>query len=166
MTSYVDIETKIEWDFEIEPLVDKLLETVLDYEKCEYEATVNLVISESEQVKEYNRDYRDKDMTTDVLSFPALEFEKPGDFTEASLDEAANFDPDTGELILGDIIINADRVASQAEEYGHSIKREFAFLVAHSLFHLCGYDHETENEAKEMEKRQEEVLCKLGIRRG
>jgi len=165
MTSFVDFEVDPKFDFDTEKIVCDLLEAVLDYEKCEYEAQVNLVITASEQVQEYNRDYRGIDKTTDVLSFPAVDFDKPGDFSIAVANEMSYFDPDSGELILGDIIINIDRVVSQAEEYGHSVKREFAFLVTHSLFHLCGYDHETEAEAKDMESRQEDVLNKLGISR-
>lgn len=166
MTSFVDIDVKVDdFDFDIEALVNELLLAVMDYEKCEYEASINLVITESEQVREYNKEYRNKDMTTDVLSFPAIDMVEPGNFEIVSNNEAAYFDPDSGELLLGDIIINADRVRSQAIEYGHSIKREFSFLVTHSLFHLCGYDHETPYEAAQMEKRQEDVLTNLGITR-
>ena len=79
--------------------------------------------------------------------------------------EAEFFNPDTGELMLGDMIISVDKVKAQAKEYGHSVKRELAFLVAHSMFHLFGYDHMTETEAREMESEQESVLTKLGITR-
>jgi len=79
--------------------------------------------------------------------------------------EADYFQPDSGELILGDIILSADRICSQAEAYGHSLKREFAFLVAHSMLHLCGYDHETDEEAAVMEHRQDAILNGLGITR-
>jgi probable rRNA maturation factor len=79
--------------------------------------------------------------------------------------EADYFDPDSGELILGDIIISVDKVEEQAESYGHSKKREFAFLVAHSMLHLCGYDHMEAEEAVVMEAKQEAVLTKLGITR-
>jgi probable rRNA maturation factor len=80
-------------------------------------------------------------------------------------DEADYFDPDSGELVLGDIIISADRAEEQAREYGHSLLREYAFLMAHSLFHLCGYDHMMPEEAAVMEEKQEAVLTKLGITR-
>ena len=79
--------------------------------------------------------------------------------------EADYFDPESGELLLGDIIISADKVKEQAQKYGHSEKREFAFLTAHSMLHLCGYDHMAEEEAKLMEQKQEEVLTVLGITR-
>ena len=81
-------------------------------------------------------------------------------------EEAADcFEPDSGELILGDIILSLDRIREQAKEYGHSEKREFAFLVAHSMLHLCGYDHETPEEASAMEQKQKEVLETLHITR-
>ena len=79
--------------------------------------------------------------------------------------EADYFDPDTGELILGDIMISVDKVEEQAESYGHSVRREFAFLVAHSMLHLCGYDHMQEQEAAVMEQKQEKILEGLGITR-
>ena len=79
--------------------------------------------------------------------------------------EADYFDPDTGELILGDIMISVDRVFSQAESFGHSVRREFAFLVAHSMLHLCGYDHMEDDERIVMERKQEEILTKLEITR-
>ena len=78
--------------------------------------------------------------------------------------EADCFDPDSGELILGDIILSVDRVKEQAESYGHSQKRG-AFLVAHSMLHLCGYDHMEESQAAVMERKQEEILGALGITR-
>ena len=101
-----------------------------------------------------------------MLSFPNLSFERAGDFSFAEENEADCFDPDSGELLLGDIILSADRIKEQAEEYGHSLLREFAFLTAHSLFHLCGYDHMEQEEAAVMEKKQEEVLERLHITRG
>ena len=75
------------------------------------------------------------------------------------------FEPDSGELMLGDIVISADKVLEQAGEYGHSVKREYAFLITHSMLHLMGYDHMTEEEAKEMERLQEEILALLHISR-
>lgn len=165
MTSYVENETEFEFPFEVNKLVDKLMEVVLTMENCQYEACVNLLITNNEGIREFNRDYRDIDKETDVLSFPNVPFETEGDFQVVEEQEADCFDPDSGELILGDIIISVDRVLSQAEEYGHSILREFAFLTSHSLFHLCGYDHMVEEEAKRMEQKQEEALQKLGITR-
>ena len=144
MTFYVENETDEtfsngENSFPIEETVEQVATAVLDMEGCPYEIQLN-------------------DRETDVLSFPNLDFDEPGDFEISEDREADYFDPDTGELILGDIIISVDRVKEQAESYGHSQKREFAFLVAHSMLHLCGYDHMEE-------AKQEQVLASLGITR-
>jgi probable rRNA maturation factor len=75
------------------------------------------------------------------------------------------FDLESGELCLGDIVISIDKVYEQAQEYGHSLKREYAFLIAHSMLHLLGYDHMAQEEAAIMERKQEEILTRLGITR-
>lgn len=100
-----------------------------------------------------------------MLSFPNVPFEAPADFNAAEQYEADCFQPDSGELILGDIILSRDRILEQAESFGHSIRREFAFLVAHSMLHLCGYDHMELQEAAVMEEKQNHVLDVLGITR-
>lgn len=165
MTSYVEHEWTGSFSFDEKELLSRVMEAVLDAENCPYEATVNLLITNGEGIREYNKNYRETDAATDVLSFPNLDFETPGDFSAAEVCEADCFDPDSGELILGDIILNGERVKSQAEEYGHSELREFAFLLAHSLFHLCGYDHMEKAEADVMEAKQESLLSVLGITR-
>ena len=152
-----------------EELIKDVISAVLESEGCPYEAEVNVTIGDDETIRIINRDFRDIDKETDVLSFPAVEFGTPGDFEGMAAEFEENsfmyFNPDTGELMLGDMILSADRVRKQAEEYGHTRKRELAFLVAHSMFHLFGYDHMTETEAREMESEQESVLTKLGITR-
>lgn len=165
MTSCVENETGAVFPFDSKDILDRIVEAVLEMEDCPYEAAVNLLLTDRAGIREYNREYRGLDQETDVLSFPNIPFEKEGDFTVAEADEADCFDPDSGELQLGDIILSVDRVRSQAEEYGHSLLREFAFLVAHSMFHLCGYDHMEPQEAAVMERKQEDVLAKLGIGR-
>lgn len=165
MTSYVENETEVQFDFNIKEVLDTVMKEVLDRENCPYEAQVNLLITDNEGIREYNRQYRNIDASTDVLSFPMIAFETEADFSTVEEQAADYFDPESGELILGDIIISADKVKEQAQKFGHSEKREFAFLTAHSMLHLCGYDHMAEDEAKVMEKKQEEVLEKLGITR-
>lgn len=165
MTSYIENDTEVVFSFDIQEILDQIMETVMDMEQCPYETEVNLLLTDSKGIREYNRDYRGMDRETDVLSFPSISFEKAGDFSNAEVCVADCFDPDSGELILGDIILSVDRVLSQASEYGHSVLREFAFLAAHSMFHLCGYDHIEEQDAIVMERKQEEVLTKLGITR-
>ena len=165
MTSYVENETEQSFSFSEKETLDRVMEAVLTAEGCPYEAAVSLLLTDGAGIRQYNAQYRDIDAETDVLSFPNLEFETPGDFSVAETAEADCFDPDSGELVLGDIILSVERVKSQAKEYGHSELREFAFLVAHSLFHLCGYDHMEEKDAARMEEKQEAVLAALGITR-
>ena len=98
------------------------------------------------------------DAPTDVLSFPMLEYDTPSDFEHVEEDFADCFNPETGELMLGDIMISVDKVEEQAEKYGHSTTRELAFLVAHSMLHLCGYDHMEDEERLVMEAKQNEIL--------
>ncbi|XCP83692.1 rRNA maturation RNase YbeY [Roseburia hominis] len=142
----------------------QVAEAVLDYENCPYEAQVELLLTENEEIREMNREFRQIDRATDVLSFPMIEYEKAGEF--AFLEEAPEcFDPDSGELMLGNIVISKEKVISQAEEYGHSLKREYAFLIAHSMLHLLGYDHMEEEERAVMEKKQREILDRIGITR-
>lgn len=165
MTFYVENETDVTYEFDVEQIVEMVAMEVLDSEECPYEAQINVLLTDNEGIREFNKEYRDIDRETDVLSFPNLDFEQPGDFEIDEDMEADYFDPDTGELILGDIIISVDKVEEQALSYGHSKKREFAFLVAHSMLHLCGYDHMEPEEAAVMEAKQEAALTKLGITR-
>lgn len=165
MTSYVENEGETSFSFDEKEVLSRVMKAVLDAENCPYEATVNLLITDDEGIREYNKNYRNTDAETDVLSFPNLDFVTPGDFSPAKKNKADYFDPDSEELVLGDIVLNAARVKSQAKEYGHSELREFAFLLAHSLFHLCGYDHMEKQEAAVMEEKQEAVLSGLGITR-
>lgn len=166
MTFYVENESERDFPFDIEELTAQVAEAVLDAEGCPYEAEVNVLVTDSEGIRLYNREYRKIDKETDVLSFPNIPFEKEADFGIVEDNEADYFQPDSGELILGDIILCADRIYSQAESFGHSVKREFAFLVAHSMLHLCGYDHEVPKEAEVMEQKQNDILNSLGITRG
>lgn len=165
MTFYVENETDVKFPFSAEDIVEQVTLEVLDMEECPYEVQLNVLLTDNAGICEYNKEYRQIDAPTDVLSFPNLFFESPGKFEIDEKDEADFFDPDTGELILGDIIISVDKVTEQASVYGHSQKREFAFLVAHSMLHLSGYDHMDKEEACVMEKKQEKVLVKLGITR-
>ena len=165
MTFYIENETDYKFSFDIETVVKDVTNEILESENCPYEVLINVLLTDNEGIRQYNREYRNIDRETDVLSFPNLEYEKPSRFEIDENNEADYFDPDTGELILGDIIISVDKVIEQAENYGHSKKREFAFLVAHSILHLCGYDHMSEDEAEVMEKKQETALLNLKITR-
>ena len=166
MTFYVENEVNADFGFDIEELANSVADTVLKMEGCIADLEVGLTITDSEGIHELNKEFRGIDAPTDVLSFPNVSYEKAGDFSVLLGEQLVDLlDPDTGKIMFGDIVINEDRVRSQAEDYGHSIKREFAFLVAHSMLHLCGYDHMEEEEAKVMEKKQEDALGELGITR-
>lgn len=165
MTFYVENETEVTYDFDVEEIVKLVAEKILDTENCPYETQVNVLLTDNEHIRFFNKEYRNIDRETDVLSFPNLDFDAPGVFEIEEDEEADYFDPESGELILGDIIISVDKVKEQSESYGHSKKREFAFLVAHSMLHLCGYDHMEKEEASVMERKQEDALTLLGITR-
>ena len=166
MTFYVENEVNAEFDFDIEELASTVAKAVLESEGCKHEVEISLIITDDEGIHEMNRDFRGIDRPTDVLSFPNVSYDEPGDFSVIDGDQNIDLlNPDTGNIIFGDIVINEARVRSQAEEYGHSQKREFAFLVAHSMLHLCGYDHMEPDEAAVMEGKQKEILDKLGITR-
>ncbi len=165
MTLNIEYETEKKLDLPYEEIIEKVVNGSLDHEECPYEIELNVILTDNEAIQEINREHRNIDRPTDVLSFPMVDYEVPSDFDH--LEEAADeyFNPETGELLLGDIVISVDKVISQAEEYGHSTERELAFLVAHSMLHLCGYDHMEEEERIVMEERQRQILDKLNITR-
>ncbi len=167
MTFYVEIDDGVDnpFEFSLEEIGTKVATKVLSDEKCPYEAQINLLLTDDDNIREMNREFREIDKPTDVLSFPNVSFDSPSDFDNSCNNISDCFDPDSDELVLGDIVINKNRVISQAEEYGHSFLREFAFLVTHSMLHLLGYDHMEDDERIVMERKQEEILDSLGITR-
>lgn len=139
---------------DIEHLIEICTAAALEEEGIDNTAEVSVTLVDNEGIRELNREHRDIDRETDVLSFPL------GD------DDGYEVDPDNDAIMLGDIVISLEKAAQQAEEYGHSYRREVAFLITHSLFHLLGYDHvNSEEEEKIMFGKQEKVLDKLGISR-
>ncbi|MCR5721542.1 MAG: rRNA maturation RNase YbeY [Lachnospiraceae bacterium] len=166
MTFYVENETEEQFEFNIEELIKSLTLKVLETESVPFkDVTLNVTFTDDESIREINRDFREIDKATDVLSFPAIDFPSAADFSFVEEGSPDYFDPDTKELILGDIMISLERAHAQAEEYGHSFKREIAFLITHSLLHLIGYDHMTDEERTVMEGKQEAVLQALNITR-
>ncbi len=162
MTIQIEYEAERPWDLDYEPIIREIVEAALDYEGCPYEAEVNILLTDNKEIHRLNREFRQIDRETDVLSFPMGDFEKPSDFERLEEQSEDYFNPETGELLLGDIVISVDKVEEQAASYGHSRERELAFLVAHSMLHLCGYDHMEEEERLVMEKKQEEILTGRG----
>ena len=164
MTLLFEEEGELTLPLACRELAETVIDAALDYVGCPYEAEVNLLLTMNEQIQEMNANFREIDRATDVLSFPMVDYEMPGEFD--FLEERDEyFHPETGELILGDIVISKEKVLSQAEEYGHSIEREYAFLIAHSMLHLSGYDHMEDEERLEMERMQRELMDQLNILR-
>jgi len=136
-------------------LLEDLLELAAREEGIEEEAELSLTLTDNENIREINRDYRGKDQPTDVISF-ALEEEGEGETGIVGADMPR---------VLGDIIISFDRAQEQAAEYSHSLSRELGFLAVHGFLHLLGYDHMNDQDEKKMFGRQEEILGAFGLER-
>lgn len=166
MTLNIEKEVDTELGFDYEKVIRDVVEAALEFEECPYEIELNVILTSNEEIAMINRDYRDLFVPTDVLSFPMIDYIAPGDFSQLdTYNEEDYFNPETGELMLGDIVISVEKVEEQAEKYGHSQTRELAFLVAHSMLHLCGYDHMEEEERLLMEERQRAILETRGYTR-
>ena len=165
MTILVENEVNRELDFDYEEVIKSVISKTLETENCPYETEVNVLLTGNNEIHEVNKEYREIDRATDVLSFPMVDYDYPSDFSYVETNPESYINPETDELLLGDIMISVDKVYEQADEYGHSRKREFAFLIAHSMLHLLGYDHIDEAERKVMEVKQEAILDALGITR-
>ncbi|MGN0394182.1 MAG: rRNA maturation RNase YbeY [Coprococcus sp.] len=146
-------------------VISSIIEQSIEYVGCPYKCEVNVILTDNETIKEINNEQRQIDNETDVLSFPLVDYITPGDFSHLNINDAEYFNMQTGELLLGDIVISMDKVYEQAEAYNHSRTRELAFLVAHSMLHLFGYDHMEEEERKLMETKQEQILTMKGYTR-
>ena len=164
MTLTLEEEVKAPFDFDYKLLAGEVVQAALEAENFPYEAEINLLLVSTEDIRQINREQRQIDAPTDVLSFPLISYPAPGDFSALEADEG-NFNPDTGEALLGDIVLCADKVTEQAEQFGHSAKREYAFLILHSILHLLGYDHMTQDDSEIMEAKQNKILCQMGILR-
>ena len=165
MTILVENEANRGLDFDYEEVIEAVINKTLETENCPYETEINVLLTGNEEIHEANKEFRGIDRPTDVLSFPMVDYEFPSDFSCVDENPESYINPETDELLLGDIMISVDKVYEQANEYGHSPKREFAFLIAHSMLHLLGYDHIDEAERKVMEEKQEAILDALGITR-
>jgi len=136
-------------------LIRKCCHAVLQTEDMGGNYEVNVSFVDEEQIHQLNKQHRGKDEPTDVLSFPT------------GVDGNYDIAPDTGATMLGDIALSIPHVYRQAEQYGHDIRREFAYLTVHSMLHLIGYDHEDSGIARvHMREKEEDVLSRLGLQRG
>lgn len=155
MTLLTDNRTDWNFDENFLKIVTKAAEESLKYESFDPNCEISLSFVTNSEIHKINKQFRNIDRETDVLSFPQLTFEE-GEIPEKN---------ENGEIILGDIIISVEKAKAQAEEYGHSLEREIAFLTAHSMLHLMGYDHMTEEDEKEMFGRQRAIMENIGIGR-
>ena len=153
-------QEKVGITVEIEKTIKDVILASLEYEGCDFDAEVSVTIVDNETIREINRENRDIDKVTDVLSFPMLYFDENGDIIDSEFDVYGD------SIMLGDIVISAERAMEQAEEFGHSFRREIAFLTVHSMLHLLGYDHVDDSEGERiMFSKQDDILNKLGITR-
>lgn len=133
-------------------LVRRCCNAVLRLEEFSGSAEVSVTFVDNEQIRQLNKQYRDKDVPTDVLSFPMGE------------NGVYDVDPATGAQILGDVVLSVEKAVEQAQRYGHSLQREVGYLVAHSVLHLLGYDHEQGGlERVHMREKEEFVMSQLGL---
>ena len=141
-------------------LIRKVIRTALAAEGVDFPCEVDVLLTDDAGIHAINRDMRQVDRPTDVLSFPEFEL------TPGELPSSEDADPGTGLVPLGDMVISMEHVAAQAKEYGHSKRRELSYLVVHSALHLLGYDHLDEGPEKaRMRAREEAILAQLGIGR-
>lgn len=151
-----DIESGLDCE-----LIKKVFEEVRKEFSLPQNVYVELTVADGETIREVNKEYRNVDRVTDVLSFPALEVTLPFDIN----DYPDDIDMSTGELMLGEIMLCYDKAVEQSKEYGHSIERESAYLVLHGLLHLMGFDHIEDDDKAIMREEEEKILNKLGITR-
>ena len=164
MTIFIESECEFDFDFDYEKVANDVVNTAMDHLNFPFEAEVSITITDNDGIQAINKEFRGIDSPTDVLSFPMIEYTEPGVFDNIENNDDL-FNPETGEVILGDIVLSVPRILSQAEEYGHSVLREYAFLIAHSMLHLFGFDHMTDTDASVMEEKQREILDILNISR-
>ncbi len=162
MNVYYEKEVEGSFDFDEEEVAEAACAGALKCCGIDRDCQVSVTLTDSEGIKEINSQFRGIDSETDVLSFPMIEFDTPAE--EECITEDC-LDPDTGLVNLGDIMLCHERICSQAADFGHSEKREFAFLIVHSMLHLLGYDHMTDEDRIPMEEKQRQVMEYLGIMR-
>ena len=138
MTIDFENESSLDLGLDLYGVAQDVVSCALDYMDCPYEAQVSILITDDDEIHRINLEQRQIDRPTDVVSFPMVNYEATGELDVVEEDSEDCFDPDSGELLLGDIVISLDKVKEQAEKYGHGVRREYAFLIAHSMLHLLG----------------------------
>jgi len=152
-------------DFDIfenyQSVIEDVVKACIEEENYPQNVEVSISLVDNEQIRKLNSEFRNIDKHTDVLSFPMINFKENSSLDDIDIKDCINID--TKEIVLGDIIISVEQAKKQSEEFNHSLKREIAFLTAHSMFHLMGYDHMQTQEEKIMIEKQKKVLSKLKI---
>ena len=160
MRHEIMISAEVDVNIGVEEQLQKVITAALDAQGVDLPCEINILLTNDEGIQRINNTMRGIDAPTDVLSFPM--FELP----EGCVPGIGCSDPDSGLVPLGDMCISMERAAAQAEEFGHSVERELAYLAVHSVLHLLGYDHMDEGEQKaRMRAREEAILGSLGITR-
>ena len=159
---WMDERENVPEDEETKNLVSRVMQKVVENEGIDLDTLAGVTLVEPERIREINRDFRAVDRVTDVLSFPTIN----GYLKDAGEKEILGCtDPETGAVEIGDLVICVDRAKEQAEEYGHSVRREIGYLSAHGTLHLLGYDHETEDERAVMREKEERALAECCLTR-
>lgn len=161
---YTDIEItndEIKLPEKYKEIIETIIKTVCEKENLDFDAYVSVIITDKEEIRRINNEQRGIDKPTDVLSFPYLEFDENYNLMYEL--DSEDYDPEYNAVCLGDTVICYDKICEQAKEYGHSVERELAYLTAHSIYHLLGYDHITDELKKDMRKKEEEALIASGI---
>lgn len=157
-------QNKIKVEEELIELIENMIEYTLREEGVKEDYEVSLILIDNDTIKDINKEQRQKDMVTDVLSFPMLEYIPHTVYKENYLNYTfTEMDLDDGRLVLGDIALSLERAKEQSEEFNHSFKREVCYLIIHSILHLLGYDHMEEDDKVVMRKREEEILNNFNV---
>lgn len=157
----VNEQERVEVGPDTEAMLETAVRTALTRTRGPGDVQVSVLLVDDEAIRDMNREYRSVDRSTDVLSFPMLSY------MDGEQDDQLVYDtdPETGEVLLGDVVISMETAARQASEYGHGIERELAFLTVHGVLHLRGYDHEDESDRCGMRAAEEEILALMGLAR-
>lgn len=156
---------KIEFYNEVEDVFSQQEKLTAFLNRClsvlnpEFSVLLTVTVTDNETIREINREQREIDKPTDVLSFPMLFYSEPEVLAEPL--KEYDYDPETNLVVLGDLMLSHEKIAEQAEEYGHTYERELCYLSLHGLLHLFGYDHMVEEDKVVMRAREKEILAKV-----
>lgn len=165
MIQFDNNQSKEAFDRNMQNLIERAIEAALENECFDKPYEISVLITDNNEIKDINKEHRNIDSETDVLSFPMLQFTGGYFIKDNYKPDYCDLDPDTGEIVLGDIVISIEKAKEQAQIYGHSLEREVAYLTVHSVLHLLGHDHEKDEDKAIMRRKEEEILYRLGLLR-